>query len=314
MPTLAAMLGAAAILVAALVVVQRQQERRVQVSDSINLHAGLLSPPPRKVAKKSTKRKTRPPSQTMLWLETLQQRAGDDTSPASVLLGAALAGAALGLTIWGATGQIPLGVGGMALGLYLPVIMLQSKAAKRMQVIDEQVLNACTLLAQNMQSGATVDQAFRQVAADFKAPLGTELRRVIQDVSIGAPLDVALGRMPGRLPGAPSLRLLVASLQIALEMGANLADQLTRISEVLRQRRLTIARISSTLAMVKIQGKILFTLPLLAYIWVHLQAPQLMTQWQAPGGEVKLMFLAAWVVTGYIVTQGILRRSFEGVI
>ena len=108
--------------------------------------------------------------------------------------------------------------------------------------------------------------------------------------------------------------MLVASLQIALEMGANLANQLERLAGLLRQRRITVARVSSTVAMARLQSKVLFFAPLGAYVWVHLQAPQLLSQWQTPAGEIKLLAMAGWVVFGYFVTQGLVRNAFGEVL
>ena len=318
-------LAVASILTGALFVAQWQEERSQRLVASLDAlrpdarDRGDRGKQPAGAGKQRTPARSQAGEQPPLpWpfsrLDTLQEQAGEYTGPLRLLLTAALAAVGLGLAMWLLTAQWPLAVGGAVAGLSAPAILLRRKASHRMQVIEDQVSGLCDRLLQSLAAGTTVDLALREAARDFPAPLGDELRHVLGMVRMGTTLDVSLARLPQRLPGAPSIRMLVASLQIALEMGANLATQLERLADLLRQRRITVARVSSTVSMARLQSKILFFAPLGAYVWVHLQAPQLLSQWQTPAGEVKLLGLAGWVVFGYFITQGMLRNAFGEVL
>ena len=247
-------------------------------------------------------------------LDGLQQQAGEYEGPLRILLTAVLAGVGLGMAAWLLVGQPLLIAGAAAAGVFVPAMLLRRKATRRMATIEEQVSGACQVLMQAFYGGAQIEGALREAARDLPAPLGDELRGVLRDVDGGDPLDTALARLPARVPGAPSVRMLVASLQIAHEMGANLGQHLTGLAELLRQRRVAEARVRSTVASAQLQGKVLFFVPLVAYVWMHLQAPTALAKFQTPTGQLELLGMALWLVLGYIVTQGILASAFGGVL
>lgn len=247
-------------------------------------------------------------------LDVLQRQAGESEGPLSILLTAALASVGLGTAAWLLVGQPLIVAGAAAAGVFAPALLLRRKADRRMAVVEEQVSGACQILMQAFYGGAQIEGALREVTRDLPAPLGDELRVVLREVDSGYPLDVALARLPARVPGAPSVRMLVASLQIAHEMGANLGQHLGSLAELLRQRRVAEARVRSTVASARMQGKVLFFMPLLAYVWMHLQAPSALAKFQTPRGQLELLGMALWLVLGYVVTQGILANAFGGVL
>ena len=247
-------------------------------------------------------------------LDTLQQQAGESDGPLRILLTVVLASVGLGTAAWLLVGQPLIVVGAAAAGVFMPALLLRRKAARRMALVEDQVSGACQILMQAFYGGAQIGGALREVTRDLPAPLGDELRVVLREVDSGDPLDTALARLPGRVPGAPSVRMLVASLQIAHEMGANLGQHLGGLAELLRQRRVADARVRSTVASARLQGKVLFFMPLLAYVWMHLQAPSALAKFQTPRGQLELFGMALWLVFGYVVTQGILANAFGGVL
>lgn len=247
-------------------------------------------------------------------LDTLQQQAGEYEGPLRILLTAALAAVGLGMAAWLLVGQPLIVIGAALSGMFVPAMLLKRKAAKRMAAVEEQVSGACQVLIQAFYGGTQIDGALREAARDLAPPLGEELRAVLREVDSGYPMDAALARLPARVPGAPSVRMLVASLQIAHEMGANLGQHLGSLAELLRQRRVAEARVKSTVASARLQGKVLFFVPLLAYVWMHLQAPSALAKFQSPKGQLELLGMALWLVIGYVVTQGILANAFGGVL
>ncbi len=316
MVALVALLSGCDVLLLAYWLLVAREERRLRAKGIVD----AAEPAPTRGAKKTVtrvvvRRHEEPPLPwPFSYLDTLQQQAGEHEGLLRLLLTAALASAGLTLIAWLLVGQPVIVVGAAASGLLVPGMLLRRKADRRMALIEEQVSSACQFLIQALYGGAPPETALRDTARDAAAPLGEELRTVIRDVDSGEPLDMALGRLPGRVPGAPSVRMLVASLQIALEMGANLGDHLTNLAELIRQRRTAEARVRSTVASARMQGKILFFAPLLAYVWMHLQAPMTLKKFQTPHGQLELLGMAVWLIIGYVVTQGILRNAFGEVL
>ena len=243
-------------------------------------------------------------------LDRLQERAGEYDGPLRILLVVALAAAGLGVGTWLLTGQPMLTALGALSGLLAPAVMLRAKASKRLSAMEDQVSGVCLRLAQALGAGSQVERALADVARETAAPFGDELRLVLRDVAHGVPLEAALGQMVRRLPDAPSVRMLVASLQISIEMGADLAAQLRSISEVIRDRRIAHARIAGVTATARIQTKVLALVPLAAYVWAHFYSPQTVAGYQTPLGYVKIAAMAGWVVCGYLFAESMLASAF----
>lgn len=262
-----------------------------------------------------TARPFRPEDEVLPWpfsgLDALQRQAGEYEGPLRILLTIALSAAGLGLVAWLLTGQALLVAGAAFCGFLAPAFLLRRKAARRMNVIEDQVSGVCLRLAQAVEAGAPLETAFREVAQTTAAPFGEELRAAVREAGVGARgIEAALANLPKRVPGAPSVRMLVASIQISMEMGADIGPQLERIADMLRQRRISTARVSGTVAMARMQGKALSFAPLLAYIWLRLESPQTLAMFNGPAGQIKLLAMAAWTVLGYFVGQMFLKNAF----
>lgn len=114
--------------------------------------------------------------------------------------------------------------------------ILGSEAKKRAKTLETQMPNLLSSLRSNLQSRATPQQALINVANDFPAPLGDELRVVRDDMSVNVPMDKALQALAART-GSNEIKFLVASIEIAVESGADLDTQLETIEGIVRQRR-----------------------------------------------------------------------------
>lgn len=230
-----------------------------------------------------------------------------------MLMTAAVTAVGLGLLAWLLTDQPLLIAASVVAGLFAPEVLLRRKAAKRMALIDDQVSGVCLQLAQAVNAGAPLETALREVAQTTSAPMGEELREVLREAGAGATgIEAALAEMPSRLPGAPSIRMLVASLQLSLELGADIGPQLERLSEMLRQKRVSTARIRSALATAQMQTKLLSIAPIAAYVWVRFGEPQALAQFSGVGGQLRLLMYAGWAAFGYFVSQRILASTFSG--
>jgi Flp pilus assembly protein TadB len=240
-------------------------------------------------------------------LDALQEQAGIYEGPMRITLEMALGGAGSAIAAWLLLG-VPLitaaaGIG----GIMLPVIVLRYRAAKRMALVEDQVSAVCARMAQALLGGLQVRQALEDAARATEAPLGDELRRVVRDVKVQSiPLPQALDELPRRLPGAPSLRLFVGSLQLALRMGANLAEHMEAMAGMLRDRRNAIAEVKAMTATTRTQLQVMFAIPILAFIWARHNLPTVAAEFATPAGQLKAALLLGWVIAGFFASQALI--------
>ena len=146
--------------------------------------------------------------------------------------GAALTGFLLGLlTAHGLLAGLLLGV----VGAGVPPLVLQSRREARRRRFDTQLPDALMLLTSALRAGYSFPQAIQTVAEELPPPLALEFAWASGEVSLGVPLDIALGRIAARVQ-SPDLELVVTAILIQLPLGGNLAEALDAIADTIRER------------------------------------------------------------------------------
>ena len=147
------------------------------------------------------------------------------------------AGAVLGSFLLGLLAAHSL-LGGLALGvigLTVPQVVLQTRRDARRRRFTTQLPDALMLLTSALRAGYSFSQAVQTVAEELPPPLALEFRWVSGEISLGVPLDIALGRVAARAQ-SPDLELVITAILIQLPLGGNLAEVLDAIAETIRER------------------------------------------------------------------------------
>jgi len=122
-----------------------------------------------------------------------------------------------------------------ALAVGTPYLVLASMASRRRKRFLDQLPHAVDLIARSLQAGHPVTTAMAVVGQRMPAPLGTEFRLVIEEMTYGLDREHALANMLERFP-VPELRMFVASLEVTRETGGNLAEVFLKLGEAIRAK------------------------------------------------------------------------------
>jgi len=122
-----------------------------------------------------------------------------------------------------------------AVGLAVPQMVLQTRRDARRRRFNMQLPDALMLLTSALRAGYSFSQAVQTVAEELPPPLALEFRWVSGEVSLGVPMDVALGRVAARVQSS-DLELVITAILIQLPLGGNLAEVLDAIAETIRER------------------------------------------------------------------------------
>ena len=123
----------------------------------------------------------------------------------------------------------------VVLGLLIPMAALNAAVAKRRRAFTSQLPDTLQMLASSLRAGYSLPQAFSAVAAEAEEPMARELGRVVVEQELGRPLDRALEDAAGRM-GSPDFDWAVLAIKIQREVGGNLAELLTTVSETMVSR------------------------------------------------------------------------------
>jgi tight adherence protein C len=151
----------------------------------------------------------------------------------------ALASVVFGLLVWVATGEliglVLVWLVGVALFM-LPEVRIAQIAEDRQRSIEVELPDLLDRLTISMEAGLGFDSALAHVVADKKGACHDEFRRVLQDLQLGVPRDVALASLSDRTT-VSDLRLVVSAILQSGKYGLPLSNVLRIQTIELRDKR-----------------------------------------------------------------------------
>ena len=88
---------------------------------------------------------------------------------------------------------------GALLGGWLPALSLRWKRSKRLSEFEQQLPEALDFMARSMKAGHGFSISLESLGSESPDPLGHEFRALFNELNLGAPLDVALANLFGKL-------------------------------------------------------------------------------------------------------------------
>ncbi|MFV1875393.1 MULTISPECIES: type II secretion system F family protein [unclassified Nioella] len=161
--------------------------------------------------------------------------------------------------------SVIMGIGGV-------FMWVNSKAKKRLAMIEEQLPDAVDLLVRSLRVGHPFVSAINTVSKEVADPLGSELGIIADEAAYGRDVSEAIAAMAERLD-MQDLRFLAVAVGIQQKSGGNLAEILNGLSKVIRARFKLFRRVKAITAEAKWSGMFLSAFPLLALIGINVMQP-----------------------------------------
>ena len=158
------------------------------------------------------------------------------------------------------------------LGVLLPFAALNAAVAKRRKAFTSQLPDTLQMLASSLRAGYSLPQAFAAVASEAEEPMARELGRVVVEQQLGRPLDRALDDAAGRM-GSPDFDWAVLAIKIQREVGGNLAELLTTVSETMVSRERLRREVSTLTAEGRMSTVFLLALPFVVGAFMFVRNP-----------------------------------------
>ena len=125
---------------------------------------------------------------------------------------------------------------GAGAGVWAPVLLLRlAQNRYRTQFLDP-FPDALDLIGRAVKAGLPVLDAMEVAAREISAPVGSELRRTIEEMRIGIDIDEAMQRTADRVR-VPDFRFFVVALKLQRRTGGSLAETLANLSNIIRRRK-----------------------------------------------------------------------------
>ena len=158
---------------------------------------------------------------------------------------------------------------GVIIGAFLPHVLINGMINKRIMSFIGLFPDALDLIVRGLRSGLPITESMNSVANEVDDPVGGEFRRVMDQIRLGITLDDALEETAERID-SPEFKFFVISLAIQRETGGNLAETLSKLSDLLRRRQQMKLKIKAMASEGKASAYIVGALPFVMFFMLLL--------------------------------------------
>jgi tight adherence protein B len=199
-----------------------------------------------------------------------------------------------------------------ALGCFavLPILRRQL-LHRRQQQVTLQLPDALTLLSHAMASGMSLLPALELTLTQCPQPLKGELTLMLQRLRLGESLSNALTALAARIP-TMAIQFFVLTMQIGARHGGQQVAVLQRMAAALQQQNIAQQRLLSLSAQARLQGRVMFLLPIGLFVvlhWLHPDNTRLLTQTRE--GLLILGISAVLLLLGHLLVKRIMQSAAD---
>lgn len=237
-------------------------------------------------------------------LRTQLVQAGLDITPQNFWAISAVIGVALAIGTWIA-GAPPVvaPVAGFVGALGLPRWFLGFLRNRRQEIFLHDFADAIDVMVRGLKAGLPVNDAMKVIAQESGPPVGPEFMDVVEGQRVGISIGEGIERMYERMP-LPEVNFLAIVMAIQAKTGGNLAEALSNLSVVLRDRKKMKAKIQAVSQEAKASAGIIGSLPFIICGGMTVLNPEhLNPLWETDVGNLTVLAAGLWMGTGVLVMR-----------
>ena len=158
------------------------------------------------------------------------------------------------------------------IGLGGPVAAVWQMKNRRMKKFGEQLPETLDTLVRGLRAGHPIASAMSLVTKEMPDPMGSEFGLVVDEMTYGLELNQALDNMAERIRH-PDFEYVIVAINIQHETGGNLAEVLSNLSSIIRDRFRMFKKITALSAEGRMSAWVLSVLPIITLLFLSLTAP-----------------------------------------
>jgi tight adherence protein B len=188
-----------------------------------------------------------------------------------------------------------------ATALLLVYAWLRFKRARRIARFAEQLPDIIDVIVRSLRAGHPLPISLALVAREMPAPAGPEFGLVVDEITYGRSVGEAMALLERRI-GYRELRFLVSSIIIAQQTGGNMAEILSRLSRMLRDRFRLTRKVRALSAEGRFSGYALSALPILLFGLIQLISSSFYAEfWESSVRNPILLIAGTLLLLGNLV-------------
>jgi tight adherence protein B len=170
--------------------------------------------------------------------------------------------------------------------------------------------DAVDVIVRGVKAGLPLLDCIKMISIDAPEPVRSEFRAILETQAIGMPLGEACGKLYDRMP-LPEANFFGIVIAIQQKAGGNLAETLSNLSRVLRDRKKMKAKIQAMSQEAKASAGIIGSLPLAVMTLVWITSPAYINLlFTEQLGNIMLAASAMWMAMGVLVMKKMINFDF----
>ena len=210
------------------------------------------------------------------------------------------------------TGSSPLVslLAAFACGFGLPRWILARMIKRRQAKFLLQFANSIDIIVRGIKSGLAFSDCMQIIARESPEPVRSEFADLVAQQKVGVPLSGAFERMFERMP-LQEVNFFAIVIAIQNQIGGNLAEVLSNLAQVLRDRYRLEAKVRAFSAEAKASAIIIGALPPCVMLAVYFTSPGYISiLWHDKLGNIMLIGSAIWMLMGTLVMRKMINFDY----
>jgi len=171
--------------------------------------------------------------------------------------------------------------------------------------------DALDLIVRAVKSGLPAPEAIELVTREIRPPVGTEFRRLLDELRIGTEMAEALEHAANRIR-VPDFQFFVVSLLLQRQTGGGIAEILANLSGIIRQRKDLRLKARALTAEAQASAGLVAATPFVAGVGLFLINRDLVSVlFTDPRGRFMLGVALASLLTGIVAMRALIKRNLR---
>jgi tight adherence protein B len=198
----------------------------------------------------------------------------------------------------------------LVFGLLIPPLYVNKKRAKRVELFEQQLIDAISIMSSCLKAGLTFQQALVSISAEMPNPISEEFGRVVKELKLGSSIETSLTRLSEKI-GSQNFMMIVSAILIQRQTGGNLSEILTNISGTIKERFKIKNEIKVLTATARTSGLVVGLMPVAIILVFLLFNPDYVTIFFESNLGIAMVVIAIVMeIIGYLVIRKIVNIKF----
>lgn len=278
---------------------------------AIAMRSLRADPPVASLRKPSPQRKALPAT-VVAWLERAFASTGDRIGAPHLWISGIIAAAMVGLVAL--VGEFsPVFVVALCIvaGIGAPILVLQIAQSQYQRRFLDAFPDAIDLIVRAVRAGLPAPEAMEVVTREARPPVCVEFQRMLDEMRIGTGMEEALQHAADRVR-VPDFRFFVVSLLLQRQTGGGIAETLSNLNTIIRQRMALRRKARALAAEAQASAAVVAIMPFIGGGGLFLINRELMSVlFVDPRGRFMLVLAVVCLLSGVAAMRVLIRKNLR---